>query len=120
MSIRIGSPLGDPPAVLYIPTDDGGMAGVQLEIACKDCGTQGEMTAPEWVEWNAAATRAGWADMTAEARDRWEQDVQAPRGPEIVQCGECDGAGWLVTPAGRVLLGFLRRHNSGIRVGASA
>lgn len=35
------------------------------------------------------------------------------RVPEYLPCGECDGEGWTVTPAGQDLLAFLRRFGGG-------
>lgn len=66
--------------------------------ACVD--GSGIVQAPEWREWFRQFSNA-----------RSEAPPE-PEGPEEIECGECDGAGRVLTEAGAALLAFLRRHKA--------
>ena len=91
-----------------------------LEVRCSACDGVGAVLDPEWAEWHAREWDARvvferahpdeppWLGSDELARLRAEQRA-LPRDEEL-PCLECSGSGAVPTEAGRVLLGFLRRH----------
>lgn len=68
---------------------------------CPDCKGEGCHVNDAW----------GDADDIPDVGDREAEFARltAAGEPQDLPCGECDGEGWTVTPAGRDLLAFLHR-----------
>ena len=88
----------------------------ELDTACPDCQGNGIVTTPGWLAWDEHARefRRQWEQANpggswySSAEGRAVEDGY-PDEAECM-CPECDGAGRKITPAGRVLLAFMRTH----------
>lgn len=90
-----------------------------LEVSCGGCDGVGVVLDPEWADWRAREWDARVAFERARPDTCWlysqeftrlrAEQLVLPRDEEL-PCLDCDGSGAVPTEAGRVLLGFLRRH----------
>lgn len=70
------------------------------EIICPECKGDGAIEHPDWTAFNQQYPR--WWNM--------KPQPEPPRVPEEQDCGTCDGSGVVLTPQGKNLMDFIKRH----------
>jgi hypothetical protein len=100
------------------PTPQGIGTLPELDRECDECGGNGIVTTPEWLEWNERAATAEREWRAASPGRSWyasdeHTTIEDEQPDPEMPCPACDGKGRQLTEAGRRLLAFLRTHGRG-------
>jgi hypothetical protein len=91
---------------IILPLPSGKM---NLDHPCGRCSACGRIENPEWIAWSIEYDRA--KSQGNELRLKDLMDSQPELGQELA-CPECEGVGFIPTPAGAAIIKVMKRHPS--------